>query len=146
MLQAGGGLDLHHEAVGTQYRGELRLRHLERDSSVVLHVVGEVDRRHPARAEVSFDPVATGERDGETIGDGVSGASPEATARVSLTVRRPLAERGRRSEGGNESDPSPDTERRTGARHPVQHSGARGPRSRARIARVGARRSPERSR
>ena len=58
MLQVGGGLDLGQEAVGADHGGQLRPQHLHRDLAVVLEVVGEVDRRHPARAELALDGVA----------------------------------------------------------------------------------------
>ncbi len=63
MLEGGGGGDLLDEALGAEDGRELGLKDLERDLAVVLEVEGQVDRRHPARAEL--DGVPVGERRSE---------------------------------------------------------------------------------
>ncbi len=54
VLQVGGGLDLGEEALGAQDSGELGPEHLEGDLAVVAEVVGEVDRRHSALAQLTL--------------------------------------------------------------------------------------------
>ena len=49
------------EPLGAEYRGELGMKDLDRDLAVVLEIVRQVDRRHPARAELALDAVAVGE-------------------------------------------------------------------------------------
>ncbi len=58
MLQVRRRLDLGQEPLGSDDRGQLRLQHLERDLPLVLDVIGEVDRGHPALAELALDAVA----------------------------------------------------------------------------------------
>jgi hypothetical protein len=58
VLETGRRLDLGQESLGTDDRRELGLQHLERDVALVPHVIGEVDRSHPALAQLSIDPVA----------------------------------------------------------------------------------------
>ena len=63
-----GVLELRREAnftqepISAQDGSELGTQHLERDRAVVLPVAGEIDRRHPAVAELALDRVAVGER------------------------------------------------------------------------------------
>ena len=58
MLEVGRRLDLGQEALGADDRGQLRLQDFERDLTLVLEVVGEIDRGHAALAELSLDGVA----------------------------------------------------------------------------------------
>jgi hypothetical protein len=58
MLEIGGELDLSQKSLGTDDRGELRPQQLERDPPVVPEVLGQVDGRHAAGADLAFDPVA----------------------------------------------------------------------------------------
>ena len=58
VLQVGGEPDLREEALGPDHRGQLRPEHLHRDPAVVAEVLREVDRRHPARADLVFEPIA----------------------------------------------------------------------------------------
>ncbi len=67
VLQVGGDLDLVEEALGAQDGGELRAQHFDRDLAVVLHVMGEVDGRHAAGAELALDRVAVGEGTAEAV-------------------------------------------------------------------------------
>ena len=57
-----GDLHFAEEAIGAERRGELRPHHLHRHAAMVLEVLGEVDRRHPAFAQDPLDLVAAGER------------------------------------------------------------------------------------
>ena len=50
------------EALGAERGGQLGAQDLHRHLAVVLEVLGEVDRRHAALAELPFDAVAVGER------------------------------------------------------------------------------------
>ena len=61
VLQPGGGLDLALEALGAEGGAELGPQDLQRDPPAVLEVFGEVDRGHPAAAELALDPVALGQ-------------------------------------------------------------------------------------
>src|SRR3972149_7073407 len=61
MTQLGGDRDLAQKPIGPEGRGHLGPENLDRDLAVVLQVVGEIDRRHPATSELSLDGVAAGE-------------------------------------------------------------------------------------
>ena len=58
VLEPGGELDLALEPVGPQRGGELGEKHLQGHRPVVLQVLGQVDRGHPAPAELALEPVA----------------------------------------------------------------------------------------
>ena len=73
VLQVGGDPDLGQEPLGAEDRGEFGPQHLERDLPLVLQILGQVDRGHPAGAEFPLDPVAVGEGRGEL---GEHGSSP----------------------------------------------------------------------
>ena len=60
MLEVRGRLDLGEEPVGADHRRQFGAQHLERDLAIVLEVVGEVDKGHPARAEFANDGVSSG--------------------------------------------------------------------------------------
>ena len=53
-----GDLDLAQEPLGPERRGNLGAEHLEGDAALVAEVPGEVDRGHPAAAELALDRVA----------------------------------------------------------------------------------------
>ena len=61
MLEPGGDFDLAGEAVRSHGHGDLGAQNLERDLAVVLDVLGEIDRGHPALPELALDGVAVGE-------------------------------------------------------------------------------------
>jgi hypothetical protein len=67
MLETGDRLDLAQEPLGTDHRGKLGTQHLDRDLPVVLEVLGEVDRRHAALAQLALDRIAIGERQTEPV-------------------------------------------------------------------------------
>ena len=70
MLEIRSELDLLEEALGAQNRRELRMQDFDRDLAVVANVLGQVDRRHSARAELAFDAIAAAELAGEALCDG----------------------------------------------------------------------------
>jgi hypothetical protein len=57
VVEPGRGPDLAEEALA-HVGAELRVEHLERDGAVVPQVVGEVDRRHTAPAQLAVYAVA----------------------------------------------------------------------------------------
>ena len=65
-------LDFAEEPLGAEDRGELRPEHLDGDLAVVLEVRRQVDRGHPAVAELALEAVAVGERGGRRSGRGPS--------------------------------------------------------------------------
>ena len=62
-------LDVHPEMLLEMEDGELRVEHLDRDLAIVLHVVSEVDGRHPTGTDLTFDRVAVGKGSRETRKD-----------------------------------------------------------------------------
>ena len=67
MIQPGGDLDLSQKPLGPEHRCQLGPEHLDGHGAVVLQVVGEIDRRHAAAAELVREGVAAGERGVETL-------------------------------------------------------------------------------
>ena len=65
VLEARGGLDLGEEPLGADYGGQLRPQHLHRDLTVVLQVLGEVDRGHTALAQLALEAVAVRKHRGQ---------------------------------------------------------------------------------
>src|SRR5688572_13003186 len=57
MLEVRRGADLREEPLAADDRRELGAEHLDRDVAIVLDVVREVDRGHPARAKLALDAV-----------------------------------------------------------------------------------------
>jgi hypothetical protein len=55
-------LDLAEEPLVAECGGELGAEHLDRDVAMVLAILGEIDRRHAASADLSLDRVAVRER------------------------------------------------------------------------------------
>ncbi len=70
VLQTGGELDLLEEPLGPEHGRELGVQHLERHAPAVPHVLGEVDCRHPPRAQLALDAVAVGDARREPRGIG----------------------------------------------------------------------------
>ena len=58
VLEVGRDLDLGQKALGAHHRGQLWLEDLEGDLALVLQVVGQIDRGHPALAELALNVVA----------------------------------------------------------------------------------------
>ena len=58
MLKPGGEPDLALEAVGAERRGELREQDLQGDRAVMLEVLGQIDRSHPATSERALEHIA----------------------------------------------------------------------------------------
>ena len=67
MLEVGGGLDLGQEPLGSDDGRELRAQDLDGDLAVVLEILGEVDGRHTACAQLPLDAVALGERGAQPL-------------------------------------------------------------------------------
>ena len=65
MVEPRRDLDLGEEPLGAEDRAELGAQDLERDVTIELAVVGEVDDGHPARPELAFDRVPLAEDSGE---------------------------------------------------------------------------------
>lgn len=65
MVQPRGDPDLAQEPLRPEVRRELGAEHLHGHVPAVLGVLGEIDRRHAARAKLPLDDVATGEGGGE---------------------------------------------------------------------------------
>ena len=87
-----GDLHFAEEAIRTKSRGQLRPHHLHRHTAIVLEVLGEVDRRHPAFAQHPLDLVAAGQgpfdlRDLDDAGDGGPGRN-SGIGRRGLPQRR----------------------------------------------------------
>jgi hypothetical protein len=61
MLEPRGYLDLAREALGAERRGQLGTQDLYRYPPVVFQILGEIDGRHAALAELPLDAVAVGE-------------------------------------------------------------------------------------
>jgi hypothetical protein len=57
-LEVGGELDLGQEALGADAGGGLGPEHLEGDAAVVAYVLGQVDGRHAAGADLAVEAVA----------------------------------------------------------------------------------------
>src|ERR1051325_2782747 len=66
MLQRGDGLDLAQEPLGANDGGQLGPEDLDGDPAVVLQVLREIDRGHPALAQLALDRVASREGAGQT--------------------------------------------------------------------------------
>ena len=66
---------LAEKALGPDGRGELGPEDLHGHQASVLRVVGEIDRRHPAPAELALDGIAGGEGRGDAVEEGGHAAS-----------------------------------------------------------------------
>ena len=104
MLERRRGLDFHHEALGADHGGELRLQDLERHLAVVLEVLGEVHGGHAALAEFALDAVAVGQRGGEAgkrirhfFTFSFSSSNQLSTSRKSASQRSAVARRAMRN-------------------------------------------------
>src|SRR6266849_5879936 len=58
VVQSGRGGDLTQEALDAEARGELGMKHLDRNRSLVLQVDRQKNRRHPAATDCTIDRVA----------------------------------------------------------------------------------------
>ncbi len=61
MTERGGDVDFAEKPLGAERGRQLRTQDLERDPPVVLEVLGQIDRCHPAPAELALDRVAVRE-------------------------------------------------------------------------------------
>ena len=94
VLQLGGGADLPEEALGPQGGRQLGMQHLEGDQPVMLKVVREVDRGHPAAPELALDRVAIGQ-----IGPEPLRGLGQKECRVGISPRYSLARNWARAVG-----------------------------------------------
>jgi len=62
MIQPRGQLNLSKKALAAERFGEIGMQHFDRDFPIVLDVAGQVDGGHPARAELTVEAIAIGER------------------------------------------------------------------------------------
>ncbi len=99
MLEAGGGADLHHEALDAEDGGEFALQDLEGDLAIVLLIVGEIHGGHAAGAEGALEAVVAGKGGGEA-GGGVKGRRRAWRELGRCECSRPL--QGRRADDANE--------------------------------------------
>ncbi len=67
MGEPGGDPDFVGEPLGAEQRPQLGPEHLDRHLAAVLQIVGQVDRGHPAPAELALDGVPARERGAETF-------------------------------------------------------------------------------
>jgi hypothetical protein len=58
MIEPRRELDLAKKPVGPEGGAQLRMKHLERHTSVVPQVVREVNGSHPATTELAVEPVS----------------------------------------------------------------------------------------
>jgi hypothetical protein len=65
VLQPGGDLDLAREALWPHRGGEFRAKDLDRDLTVMLEILREIHRGHPAGTEFAIDPIAVGQGGGQ---------------------------------------------------------------------------------
>ena len=61
MAQARRDVDLAQEALAAQHGTEFRPQQLEGDLAMMLEVLSEIDRGHPAATDLLFYAVAVGE-------------------------------------------------------------------------------------
>jgi hypothetical protein len=61
VAQPGGELNLAPESLGAERRAKVGMQHLDGDGTIMLEVVRELDRRHPARAKFALDAIPVGE-------------------------------------------------------------------------------------
>jgi hypothetical protein len=87
MLKLCGDLDLAREPLGPQGGRQLGAEHLERHLALVLHVVRQVHRRHPARSKLALDGVTIGQCGLQAIRPIVHGRD-----RVFSRLRRDIAD------------------------------------------------------
>src|SRR6185312_7169382 len=108
MLQACGGGDLLHKPLGPEDRRELGLQHLDRHVALVLEILGEEHRGHPAGPKLAFDAVAAGESGVELVDRTHRGfptntrdIPPPPSSRSSVLPLRVAWSRSRRFEDGS---------------------------------------------
>ena len=72
MLQRCRGLDLNDEPIPAEDCGKFWFENFDGNFAIVLDVVRQIDGRHAARAELTFDLVSVAENCGEAFGHGVA--------------------------------------------------------------------------
>jgi hypothetical protein len=86
VLQIGRELYLAEKSLRSEQRRELGVKHLDRDAAMVLEVLREIDRRHPARTELAFDAIAVGDRAAQPREEGSEIAAPGVRLRHLVTI------------------------------------------------------------
>src|SRR3989442_13498091 len=76
VVLAGRGGDLTQEALDAEARGELGMKHLDRNRSLVLQVDRQKNRRHSAAADCAVDGVAIREAGFQAGEEGGQAALP----------------------------------------------------------------------
>jgi hypothetical protein len=60
VCKASADLDLPQKPLGTQGSSQLRAENLQRNGTLVLQILSEIDRGHPTTTDLPFDGVAVG--------------------------------------------------------------------------------------
>jgi diguanylate cyclase (GGDEF)-like protein len=106
MLKARRDLDLSEKTLGTNDCGELVTEDLERDLAAVAQVVGEIDHRHSAGADLALDGIAIRELCVEEA-DVVHSRGPAGVGARSYGVATVAANAGRSIDTGDLINPVP---------------------------------------
>jgi hypothetical protein len=61
-MEPGRGLDLAAEALGSEGEAQLGMEQLQRHRSLVLEILGQIDRGHTAAPELALERVLVAER------------------------------------------------------------------------------------
>jgi hypothetical protein len=69
VLELGREADLALEALGSEARGQLGMKHLERHGAPVLEIAREEDRGHAAAPELALEGVAVTESGSQRSGE-----------------------------------------------------------------------------
>ena len=97
MIELRADADLLEEALGAKHRCEIRPEDLECHLAIVLQVLGEIDRSHPARTEFALERIAVDKSEsqsGEKIGHGGLGGSGHPHHRSQPSARQRAVRRG----------------------------------------------------
>src|SRR6266699_856143 len=89
VVQSSRGGDLTQEALDAEARGELGMKHLDRNRSLVFQIDRQEDRGHPAAADRAVDRVAIREAGFQTSEEGGQAALLRLRLRDSATSATP---------------------------------------------------------
>jgi hypothetical protein len=67
VVEPGGEGDFAEEPLRAERGGDLWLQNLQGDGTIVLQIVGQIDRGHPAPAELPLDRVSRGQRPRQSL-------------------------------------------------------------------------------
>jgi hypothetical protein len=95
VAESGGEPDLLKKPLGADEIAELGPEDLDGDPAIVLEILGEVDRGHPALPELALDPIAASQRGDEPAGRGIhrQNMQPNRDWGQSAVIPIPLASR-----------------------------------------------------